>query len=324
MNTEIVSGRANAMVDPVLHIWGWEIPLYLFLGGLAAGLLIVGAAFRIGGKAEVPLSRTLQVAPFLALGVLSVGMLALFLDLEHKWYVWRFYLAFRPAAPMSWGSWILILVYPAGFLLGMGALDTAVRNQVLACRLIRMLRLTAWAKRTFETADRLAKPIAWSAVVLGASLGIYTGILLGTLSAVPLWNSPALGPLFLTSGISTGAALLLLLPLRVQERHAIVRWDIRVIALELVLLALFLIGMASGGGAGQNALYLLTSGPQASAFWTVVVLGGLMVPLILEVLESRRGLPTLFAGPVLVLAGGFALRWVLVVAGQASSLATSF
>ena len=39
MNEElIISGRENLMVDPQLHIWHWPIPLYLFLGGLAAGV----------------------------------------------------------------------------------------------------------------------------------------------------------------------------------------------------------------------------------------------------------------------------------------------
>ena len=34
---EITSGRVNEMIDPVLHIWGLDVAMYLFLGGLAAG-----------------------------------------------------------------------------------------------------------------------------------------------------------------------------------------------------------------------------------------------------------------------------------------------
>ncbi len=42
----ITSGRMNPGIDPVLHAWGWEIPLYLFLGGISAGLLFfVSLAF---------------------------------------------------------------------------------------------------------------------------------------------------------------------------------------------------------------------------------------------------------------------------------------
>jgi len=46
----IVSGRMNHLVDPQLNIWHWEIPLYLFLGGLAAGILFFAALFTILGK----------------------------------------------------------------------------------------------------------------------------------------------------------------------------------------------------------------------------------------------------------------------------------
>ena len=34
-----VSGRNIPNIDPYLNIWHWQIPLYLFLGGLAAGIL---------------------------------------------------------------------------------------------------------------------------------------------------------------------------------------------------------------------------------------------------------------------------------------------
>ena len=37
----IISGRENMLVDPQLHIWHWPISLYLFLGGLAAGILFL-------------------------------------------------------------------------------------------------------------------------------------------------------------------------------------------------------------------------------------------------------------------------------------------
>ena len=30
--------RASNLIDPQLRIWGWEIPVYLFLGGMVAGL----------------------------------------------------------------------------------------------------------------------------------------------------------------------------------------------------------------------------------------------------------------------------------------------
>ena len=42
---EIATTRRNPGIDPYLHVWGWEIPVYLFLGGLVAGLLILSGIF---------------------------------------------------------------------------------------------------------------------------------------------------------------------------------------------------------------------------------------------------------------------------------------
>jgi hypothetical protein len=107
--TELEVARHSHLVDPTLHVWGWEIPVYLFLGGMAAGVMVLTTLLlaRPGER-----SRALRWLPFAAPLLVTVGMGALFLDLEHKLFVWRFYLAFRWTSPMSWGSWILLVVYP--------------------------------------------------------------------------------------------------------------------------------------------------------------------------------------------------------------------
>ena len=38
---EITNTRHNHLIDPTMHVWGWEIPLYLFLGGVVAGIMIL-------------------------------------------------------------------------------------------------------------------------------------------------------------------------------------------------------------------------------------------------------------------------------------------
>ena len=37
----LVTARSNALIDPGLHIWTWEVAMYLFLGGLTAGVMIL-------------------------------------------------------------------------------------------------------------------------------------------------------------------------------------------------------------------------------------------------------------------------------------------
>jgi len=310
--TEIDLIRNNPGVDPHLHIWGWEVPVYLFLGGVTAGLMILTA--RLGARGERA-SRWARWLPFAAPVVLSVGMGALFLDLAYKLHVYRFYLALRPTSPMSWGSWILMAIYPATLLLGFGQLTQRETERLAEWVPTRPVRRLVWAVRRWTTA-RLPS-LRTANVVLGIVLGGYTGLLLGTLGARAVWSSAVLGPLFLVSGISTGAAFLMLFPVDHDEHSRLRGWDLAAIGTELALLLLFLLGLTTGGAASRAAADLFLGGAYTAPFWALVVIAGLLVPLVVEALEARRGLkPTLIA-PALLLTGGLALRWILVDAGQA-------
>ena len=110
---ELTTTRHNPLIDPHLAVWSWEIPVYLFLGGIVAGMMVLAGINLIRvARGDDPKSFFSVQTPIFAMALLSLGMLALFLDLAHKLYVWRVYLAFEPTSPMSWGSWVLILVYP--------------------------------------------------------------------------------------------------------------------------------------------------------------------------------------------------------------------
>ena len=311
---ETATTRANPQIDPSLHVWGWEIVLYLFLGGIVAGIFVLVSSLELA-SGEKARSRALRPMPFVALGLLSLGMLALWLDLAHRLWAWRFYAALRPTSPMSWGAWILVLIYPAGILLGLGSLDEAQRAGLVRRTPAVLGKLL---ERLFTLADSRRRALLILSVAMGAGLGLYTGLLLGTMPSRLAWNSAVLGPLFLVSGLSTGAALLLLLRLDESERKALVRWDVVAIAAELVLIALLMVGFLTSGEAGRAAAHGFLGGPFTAVFWSLVVVMGLLVPLAMELLESRRHLPFVALVPVLVLCGGLALRWILLAAGQAS------
>jgi formate-dependent nitrite reductase membrane component NrfD len=306
---ELDLSRHSLLIDPTLHVWGWEIPIYLFLGGMAAGAMILTAL--LAGRAG-PRSRAVRWLPFAAPLLVSAGMGALLLDLANKGNVWRFYLALRPTSPMSWGAWILLVVYPVTLLAGLAGLEEG-EAEALATRTGPLRGLVRAARRF--AAPRAAALRGWSAGV-GVALGVYTGILLSTLGARALWGSALLGPLFLASGLSTGAAFLLLFPVDAEERRQLARWDLAAIGVEVALLLLFLVGLSTGGAASRDAAALLLGGPFTAAFWSLVVVAGLAVPALLEALEARRHLRPTLAAPALVLAGGLALRVILVAAGQ--------
>jgi formate-dependent nitrite reductase membrane component NrfD len=310
--TEIDVARYSLQIDPHLHIWGWEIPVYLFLGGMAAGLMILTSLLAMRREAPSPAARWLA---FAAPVLVSVGMGALFLDLAFKAHVLRFYAAFRWTSPMSWGAWILVLVYPVSLLVALAGLDDAQAEK--AARFLGGFGLARPAAALRAWALRHLARLRWANLVVGVGLGVYTGILLSTLGARALWSSALLGPLFLVSGLSTGAAFLMFFGISEGERHFVTRWDLLAIGLEVLLIVLFLVGLSTASLEGKEAAGLLLGGPFTAEFWAGVIIAGLAVPLLLEILELRLHVRPTLVAPALVLAGGFALRWIMVAAGQA-------
>lgn len=304
-NTEIESTR-SALLAMHERFWGWEIPVYLFVGGLVAGLLLTASAVVLGlGKERV--TRAMKIGLAAAPVLLGLGMGALFLDLTHKAHVLRFYGALRVSAPMSLGSWVLLLVFPLQVLLVL-----ALPFEELAGILDRVPRLAV--VRRFAEAH--VKKLAWGGLGLGVALGIYTGVLLSTTVAHPLWSSGALGFLFLASGTSTGVAALMMGERDPAMARTLARADMGLIGIELLVITMWLVGLLTQGAIYRQAAALVLSGPYAPAFLGFVVFGGLLLPLALEALALRGKALHSRAVPALVISGGLILRFVLVYAGQ--------
>jgi protein NrfD len=155
-------------------------------------------------------------------------------------------------------------------------------------------------------------------MTLGGLLGIYTGVLLSTLGARPLWNSALLGPLFLASGLSSAAAFVHLVARDRDESVLLARADNRFLLAELALLALLLIGLATTSRVHAEAAALLLGGPLTTVFWVGVVALGIVIPLFIQTLAVGHRVRHTAVAPLMVLAGGFLLRIVVVAAGQLS------
>ena len=311
----LASVLANPRIEPHLAIWGWQIATYLFLGGLAGGMMIFSGG-TILARREDSAPFTAYRAPLVALVLLAIGMGALFLDLERKINVWHFYTILHVTSPMSWGSWILLLVMPALALLTLAGLERGFPVLDGWLRALPAIGRPILAP-VIDLCVALRLVIAAFNVLLGIALGIYTGVLLSGFNARPFWHSGLLGPLFLVSGLSTGAAVLILGARSRDERHLCSRIDLGLILVELALIGLFLIDMLNGSALQQSSAALLLGGALTGLFWIGFIALGLGLPLLLEAASWRRPI-ALLAGTasVLVLVGGFLLRDVVVTAGQ--------
>ncbi len=301
-----ISGRDIPNIDPFLNIWHWQIPIYLYLGGLAAGILFFAGIFTILGK-EKEMSTTVKWAPFLVPGALVIGLLMLFLDLKHQLFFWRLYTTVRFESPMSWGAWVLMFITPLSFIYAATYLKEAVPSW-------------KWKYSILESAERIAiqyrRALAWVLIVLAVILGIYTGILLSAFNARPLWNNSILGPLFLVSGLSTGTAVIMWMTKDHRERKIMSRIDLVLIIIELFFITHMIMGMLAGSSVQIAAAELFLGGQFTVSFWVFVIILGLVFPAVLEILELAGYKIPVAIPALLILFGGLVFRFIMVEAGQ--------
>ena len=300
------SGRNLPHIDPSLEIWHWPISIYLFLGGLASGLLFFAGLITVLGKdKEYP--AAVKYASIISPIALTLGLLALFYDLTHKFYFWRLYTTIRIESPMSWGAWVLLIITPISFLWVF-----SYYSEIFPKWELKFEFLNKFEK--FLKDNR--KNMAYAIIPLSIILGVYTGILLSAFNARPLWNNAILGPLFLVSGLSTGAATIILLAKTQKEKHLFGKIDLALIVLELGLIVHMLMGMYAGSEVQLEAMQLLVGGEFTMMFFGFVIILGLIAPAILEFLELRGFKIPVAVPAILVLIGGLVLRFVMVEAGQ--------
>jgi len=313
--------------------WGWLIVLYLFLGGLSAGLFFVSAlATYLQRGSDPAYPRLARVGALLAPWPVALGSALLVFDLGHWYRFYKLFITFQWRSPMSIGAWLLAAFAGITLLsfwswLSAESLDAWVR------RLPRRLRFLRGINPPWR--ESLRRPLAMVGFPVALGVGIYTGVLLGAVQARPFWNTNLVAQIFLFSAMSTGCALLILaLSLRragleAGEARLLFSLDIVLIVLEFFVVLPYLIHGALSPLAVREAIGLVMGGPFTVPFWVLFFTLGLLLPLVLELWEMRpvlldketfhpsRTLAALSA--VLVLFGGLVLRYVFVFAGQVSA-----
>jgi Polysulphide reductase, NrfD len=172
-------------------VWTWEVPLYFWFGGIAAGSSFVALACDLAGDDE-----SAAVARKVALAALAPSPPLLILDLGRPERFYNMLRIFKPRSPMSMGAWALT---------AFGNLAAAAVGADLLGR------------------RRAARALGAANAVVGGYLGSYTGVLLAS-TAVPVWARSRLflGPIFVSTAAATGAAACRLV-LRLPEDHPTAR-----------------------------------------------------------------------------------------------------
>lgn len=308
--------------------WGILIVNYLFLGGLSAGIFFVSAlATYLQQKDEAAFGRIARYGAMMAPWPVALGSLLLIFDLG-KWYrFYKLFLTFRWQSPMSIGSWLLILFTGVALVYFWAWLPPAPRATLTA-----RLKLPRALDRDISAWRPLLAAVGFP---LSICVAIYTGVLLGAVQARPFWNTNLVAQLFLFSALSTGCAVLILAlsynrkRLDATQLRFLYTLDICLITLEFFIVLPYLIHGELSVEAVKDSLQLILGGPYTVAFWLLFMGIGLLVPLVLEIwevapavasgrpLHHHRALAAL-AG-LLVIFGGYLLRYIFVYAGQISA-----
>jgi formate-dependent nitrite reductase membrane component NrfD len=329
--------------------WNWVVVLYLFLAGVSAGAFVISSmAYFIGRETHEKIVRIgATIAPFPVL----VGTWCLVYDLERPHLFWKLFLTFQVNSVMSIGAWLLLLFTSVSFLYFYiwlpDGFDFSALLQRLPPRFAEMSMIKRIKSSLFVGRWRREILFPWRGKValigmlLAIAVGIYTGVLLGALVARPFWNNPILPLLFLLSAMKTGIASILLVgftlilfrKMKQEEIDAskllIHLTDLTLVALSIIGVFLFIFGLCVSTKSSCEAVKLIMGGEFTLPFWLLVVGVGLFLPLAIEVRELiphyHRRVEAGKHGPLMsvvfstsVLVGGFALRYVVIYAGQVS------
>jgi Fe-S-cluster-containing dehydrogenase component/formate-dependent nitrite reductase membrane component NrfD len=275
-------GRTVYDVSHEPRPWGWRVAGYLWTKSVAAGAALVAAASVLGGgSAAAGLGFPLVALVFL---LLTVGLLIVDLKRPDRFH----YLLLRPN-PRSWlvlGAWILLAFGGA---------------------------LGVWILAAGAGAATVLAGLAGPLILLALGAAGYSAFLFAQAEGRHFWQSPLVLPHLLSSAVTAGAAVALLIaaPSASARRLLLVGLGLNFL---LVLAECYTPHASTDASAAAR---VITRGPLSGIFWGGVIAGGTVVPALLLVPAS--GAAGALAG-FLALVGLYLWEDCWVRAGQAVPL----
>lgn len=268
--------------------WHATYAIYFFVIGICAGL-----AFLSYGSWVTPELRPLRVkAAVVSFVLLGAGGLLLIGDLSQPM---RFLAILNPAylnfsSPLAWGA-----------------------LNIVAFGIASVLYLLALKKGD----EGRGKLLAAITALLALGLPIYTGYDLTVHQSRPVWNTPVIPVLFVAMAIASGSAVGALLAAGNEGAQRVLRqylmWSCGAVGVMLISI----LGTTSYGGSAQELTFLiLTTGTMGLIFVGMGIVAGTAAPIALLLAPFGRQQVGIALAALLVLLGGAALRYALLMGPQ--------
>jgi formate-dependent nitrite reductase membrane component NrfD len=287
--------------ETLVH-WTWLVYLEMFCAGTAAGAYVTAAILELLGRGRSPIVRT---AHLIAFPLMALAGLLLIVDLQHPERFWHMLLQSERLvpmlkwwSPMSLGSWGVLLFNLFAFV---SFLDALVATD--------QLHVFGW--RSHRTLHGSPLGLVWS--ILGGVAAFfvagYSGVLLNVTN-MPGWSdSTLIGGLFVAISAATGMAAVLFVHVARDrtgpEEVELERANTLAVVWQLVFLVLFLVTAPAG--------LFLTGLPLLAIVLAVILV---LVALLFRTIFRTRNAPASAFAALLVLLGGFLLRYAVVMGPQ--------
>ena len=294
----IVTGMTNRIVWGMPHVFA----IFLIVG--ASGVLNVASLASVFGK--MPYKPKARLSGLLAIAMLMSGLIVLVLDLGRPDRLTVAMTSYNFRSIFAWN----IFLY-TGFLVIVGA--------YLVVQMTR--RWQGWTGAVGVTA------FLWRLILTTG-----TGSIFGWLVAREAYNAAVMAPLFIAMSLNIGLAVFILVRMSVAagETHdltdALLERMARLLGIFIAAVLYFtavqhLTNLYSASRIGVERFLLVDGGIYPMLFWGVQIVLGSLVPLaIVFSPRTARSHPMIALAAVLVMIGGLAQLYVIIIGGQAYPL----
>ena len=334
------------MNDVIQHIhWinhgvalGYLIACYLFFFALAEGTHIVAHLSWLYYRQDNyrPLEKVGSFLPFVILCFVSIFLIV---DLGHPERALTMIYHWNWTAPVAYGFYVVLLCIISyafhSYYLFLPEMAVKARTDTSFSGLYRLL-----GGRSEEgTADQIrerhhTKERFWAGASVTLSIIglIYLGFMLSSFKGRVAWNSAVLIFIFISQGLCTGAAFLILFtqlknalgrpsPAAVRDQEEYIsglsRFLKYAILVQAVVWAIYLLQLQFVGQGGQAVTKLFFSGPRSAQFRIFQAVIGLALPFALVMFESSRKQPVLrLLASLTAIVGAFNGTVNLFIGGQ--------
>jgi formate-dependent nitrite reductase membrane component NrfD len=317
---------------------GYLIACYLFFFALAEGTHIVSHLSWLYYRQNNyrPLEKVGSFLPFVILSFVSIFLIA---DLGHPERALTMAYHWNWTAPVAYGFYVVLFCIISyafhAYYLFLPEMVVKARNGAAFSGLYKLLAGSLEAGTADEIRQRHhGKERFWANTSVTMSIIglIYLGFMISSFKGRVAWNSAVLIFIFISLGLSSGAAFLILFSqlknalaspsagdLNDQGNYlsGLARFFKYALLVQAVVWAIYLLQLKFVGQGGQAVVNLLFSGPRSSQFWLFQVCVGWVLPFALMFFRTGRKQPLLrFVAALTAMIGAFYGVVNLFIGGQ--------